>query len=548
MDDTLIEKLIDFDKNYIKNFVLETENGTKKVKNKFYKNAVIERNKYINNKLTEFEDYKRKIYRIMADRVNNLMPVDKSEKFKQDADGLYRLENIIKFIGLGSNNYKLGFCQLIQCIDGKEEVLLEKFNEVILEFINKFEIMNIEINVNDFSYSVFTKKYMEVFLNNLNNVEFKSLIKTAFEDIYFECPDILKHLKLNLSYLLFKYKEQIKNYTNKHIKQLLFDVEVKKEDVLSLYSDTKSLFEEEYKSDPFNVLNSFLNDEIKIDDYLEDKNVRKNKFNKFTVNNDFSILTDDDKNKFSCNIFNLEKDLYCLKDYYRYEFIVKDLRNRYSKVNKTRGLYNNKLKEIISLESTREKLYKNYLRANGNGFLAKYNADKVNVCKLKMNEQINKLYGLYEELYNLEIDNYLEESITEVSSLYDMFVVAYSSYYYLEKMFLEHFKNDDDFSLEEEIIRFFKFIYSPNNLFLRKLNGIDDLDLNSIVCDKYKILGIGINEEDMDKSNIDLLIEDIKFITLVYRVEKNTLSFKDIKFIYEFRKFDALELDQIDIL
>ena len=100
MDNTLIGKLIDFDKNYIKNFVLETEKGTKKIKNKFYKNAVIERNKYIYDKLTEYDDYKRKLYRIMNDRVNNLMPLDNSEKFRQDMDVLYKLEGIIKFVGL----------------------------------------------------------------------------------------------------------------------------------------------------------------------------------------------------------------------------------------------------------------------------------------------------------------------------------------------------------------------------------------------------------------------------------------------------------------
>lgn len=548
MDNALIGKLIDFDKNYIKNFVLETEKGTKKVKNKFYKNAVIERNKYINDKLTEYDDYKRKLYRIMNDRVNNLMPLDNSEKFRQDMDVLYKLEGIIKFVGLGSNNYKFGFCSLIQLIIDNEEVSLEKLNEVILEFINKFRSMDIRINISDFCYSMFTKKYMEVFLNNLNNIEFKNLTKSIFEEIYFECPDILKHLKLNLCYLLFKYKEQIKNYTNKHIKQLLVDAGVKKEEVLSLYSDTKSLFEDEYKSDPFNILNLFLNDDIRIDDYLEDRSVRKNKFNKFAINNDFSLLNDDDKYKFYCNVSNLEKDLYCLKEYYRYEFIIKDLRNRYSKINKNRGLYNSKLKEIITLENTREKLYKDYLRANGVGFLAKYNVDKVNVCKLKMNEYINKLYTLYDELNSLEIENYLEENITEVSSLYDMFVVGYSSYYYLEKMFLEHFKNDDEFSLEVEFVRFFKFIYSPNNLFLKKLNGINDLNLNNIVCDKYKILGININEDEMSENNIDLLIDDVEFIMLVYRMSKNDLTFDDIKFIYEFKKFDVVEFDQIDIL
>lgn len=548
MDSTLIEKLIDFDKNYIKDFVLDTSKGTKKVKAKFHKNAVLEKNKYVNDKIKEFNDYRLKTYHVITDRVNQIMPSDRSKKFGLDKENLCKLEDIIKFTNVSNNDYKLGFCKLIQSINDDEEISLEKINEVILEFINKFNVMNIKLEINDFSYSMFTKKYMSVFFENTNNLEFKDLMKNTFEDIYFECPDILIHLKLNLFYILSKYKNRIDLYTNNYVSKLLEKEDINKEIILSLYCDSRTLFEEEYSSDPFYILNMFLEDKKRIDDYLDDSLIRRTKFDRFCVGSDFSSLTEEEKFKYYSNINKLEKDLYCLKEFYRYEFLIKDLRSKYLKIKENRDLYNNKLKEIISEEKNRNKIYKEYLRANGIGVFAKHSLDRINTSKLKINEQIKKLNILYKELHDLEINVCLEKKIDQVSSLYDLFVQGYSSYYYLENMFNEHFKEDEEFFLEDEINRFFRFVYSPNNLFLRKLNGINESDICDIISDKYRILGINIKNEDISPDNIYSVISDVEFITLVNRVKNGTLSFENIKFICDYKKIESVDLNEVDLL
>ena len=54
VDELPITKEINIDKNHIDNFKLETETGTKRLKEKFHKEAVNNRNNYVNRQLNIF--------------------------------------------------------------------------------------------------------------------------------------------------------------------------------------------------------------------------------------------------------------------------------------------------------------------------------------------------------------------------------------------------------------------------------------------------------------------------------------------------------------
>ena len=58
IDELSIVKEINIDKVHIDNFKMDTEQGTKRVKEKFHKEAVINRNNYINKENVKFSNYK----------------------------------------------------------------------------------------------------------------------------------------------------------------------------------------------------------------------------------------------------------------------------------------------------------------------------------------------------------------------------------------------------------------------------------------------------------------------------------------------------------
>ena len=52
--ETIIDKEISINTEHVNNFKLETSSGTKKMKEKFYHNAVKERNEYVKKQLSIF--------------------------------------------------------------------------------------------------------------------------------------------------------------------------------------------------------------------------------------------------------------------------------------------------------------------------------------------------------------------------------------------------------------------------------------------------------------------------------------------------------------
>ena len=114
MNETVIEKDIEIDKNHIDNFQLESSTGTKKMKEKFYKNAASERNAYIEKELVKFEKYKKQIYAIMDSRALSMTPKDVTSEYdayrkktKEFKKGLILANSTL------TNEYKLGLSEAI---------------------------------------------------------------------------------------------------------------------------------------------------------------------------------------------------------------------------------------------------------------------------------------------------------------------------------------------------------------------------------------------------------------------------------------------------
>ena len=542
---TEISRAIEIDKNHINNFPLESEVGTKRMKENFHKNAVIQRNNYVKQQQDIFNLYTKKVYKEMKSRVDKYFPSNKNAFYDEEKKKMLEIKDAIKF----TNKYldsslKLELLPLISSIKDDTEISLDNINSTIEKFISKFLEAGVSLSVNDFTYSIFTYKYMSDYFNKDNNVN----LKDSFEAIYWECPHFLKHLKLNLWNIIDKYKKELDSYSDKLMNEKLCNLNLDKNSILKFYDDNMQKLEIDIRRDPYINLNVFLDKKRNVSDYLEDSSIRKNNFNFFVSSNDFDSLSETEKAKYYLEILDLAKTLPILKVYYRYEFIINDLKEKFSKRNENKNLYENKLKEIKKEESKRSKLFSSYLKANGIGFLAKYDEKKISVSKLQMNEEVLKLYGLYNELHELEIIYKMNKYISDISSLYDLFMLAYSSYFYLEKMFSDKFIEDNNFSINDEFIKYFDFIYDIDNVFLTKINGFVDYDITEIVAEKFKLLELKLDKTSIDKDTIDSTIDTVNFIRLIKDIMDGSLSLYEMNFIVKFTEFDEINCNETDSL
>ena len=549
MGNTVIDKEISINSEHINTFKLELESGTKKMKEKFHKSAVKERNEYVEEQIKKFNKYQVEVYRLLKLRVNSLLPNDKSNHFDSLKKNIEKEKQIIVFNNSNySIGFKLGIFKLISSIDINDDVSLNMINNTFLNIIKIFDDASIKLSVSDFTYSMFTEKYMSVFLDNIEkNNRFEEVMKKCFDSIYWECPDIIKQLKLNFWSLLEKYEEKLKIYTDAVSYQLLQKTGYDKNSLIDKYLGNVNKYNLEVSRDEFYNLDSFLSKKKNVLDYLDDSATRVKNLDQFVIDGEFKDI--EDSSKFYDNMVELAHTLSVLKLYYRYEFIIKDIQDKYSKKDANKSVFSNKLKEVNTEEGKRKKIYNDYLKACGKNLFHKVNEEKIKSDKLAINEEILKLDTLYNELHDLEIVELINKKVNSTDSLYDLFSLSYESYYYLEKMFNEHFKDSDDYSFEEELNKYFDFIYSPYNDFLKKINGFSMVDVSSVITDKYRLLGINVTNDNISVDNLDSFMDSVNYVKFIDDILKGDLSFDDINVIVKFREFEPIEVpDEVEVI
>lgn len=549
MGNTVIDKEISINSEHINTFKLELESGTKKMKEKFHKSAVKERNEYVEEQIKKFDKYQVEVYRLLKLRVNSLLPNDKSNHYDSLKKNIEKEKQIIVFNNSDySIDFKLGIFKLISSIDINDDVSLNTINNTFLNIIKIFEDASIKLTISDFTYSMFTEKYMHVFLDNIEkNNRFEEVMKKCFDSIYWECPDIIKHLKLNFWSLLEKYEEKLKIYTDTVSYQLLQKTGYDKNSLIDKYLGNVNKYNLEVSRDEFYNLDSFLSKKKNVLDYLDDSATRVKNLDQFVIDGEFKDI--EDSSKFYDNMVELAHTLSVLKLYYRYEFIIKDIQDKYSKKDANKSVFSNKLKEVNTEEGKRKKIYNDYLKACGKNLFHKVNEEKIKSNKLAINEEILKLDTLYNELHDLEIVELINKKVNSTDSLYDLFSLSYESYYYLEKMFNEHFKDSDDYSFEEELNKYFDFIYSPYNDFLKKINGFSMVDVSSVITDKYRLLGINVTNDNISVDNLDSFMDSVNYVKFIDDILKGDLSFDDINVIVKFREFEPIEVpNEVEVI
>ncbi len=512
LDNSSIIKAMEIDHNHIDSFVMETDEGTKRTKEKFYREACERKNAYIHKQQELFNQYFDATRREIDMRYSKLMPIDKTDEYEKELGEVGKLLFFIKLNSDISDSFKTNLDFTISSI--KEETSLEELNRCIQSFLDSFKEMGLVLKLDDFKYTMFTERYMKSFLENSDS----NHMHDVFEEIFFSCPDLKLQLKMNLTDIIQKYGKELSNYVSLRKKQMFQEAGVTEADLVSRYTSFRYDIGNKIAMDEFYNTRMFLMAKKKISDYITDAPARVKNYDMFAITGVYASLDEEEKKRYNSAIMGLYVTLNELKKYYNYEFMIKDLVEKYKGKDAAKTQYLNKKKEIEKEEKIRSNIYKDYIKATGVGFLAKKSEDKMNQAMLKMNGQIRKLDSLYQELRDLDV-SYQLSNISESASIYDLFMASLKSFPYLEKSFAtEEFS---DKSLEENINDLFRFLYNPNNAFLREINIFTDYNVTDIVADKYKLLKLKIDSDMISADTIDSTMESVSFINLIQNIERS---------------------------
>ena len=73
--------------------------------------------------------------------------------------------------------------------------------------------------------------------------------------------------------------------------------------------------------------------------------------------------------------------------------------------------------------------------------------------------------------------------------------------------------------------------------------AFNNLDVPEAISNKYRLLGINISVEKLEKDAMDSLLNDVSFINLIQHIENNSITMENNKFICEVNKIKPIDLD-----
>lgn len=465
-------------------------------------------NEYLEEQLKKITPMIEEAEKEISKRVEQIKKHNTEESLPEERD-LLDIAKVKRLSSLSSSSNKMNLDYYLYELSSFENNNLEKINGVILKILLAFKEVGIILTPKDFEYSEVVQKYMDTLINDYDNIE------KVFDDIYWENSNIITQIELNIRYLYFKHKKEIDKYYESLKEEPLDEyltkyIELKTNQKLNEYQNRTYLF------------NNFINHTLMLTAYSEK-----------TID---GLLTDiildrEDEDNY-LNLTKLSSSLSEYNEYLNFEYIIKDIKELFTKKEEYKGKYDLKLKDITKKE---KELFSLNKQINKTG-LFKPNLKKINELKLKRNTTITDILSLYIELDELTIQNDIYNNVTNETTYQDILKLTCFNTKYFIKLLKDQIDNLTIEDINQNITNLFEYAFGSEINIISNIAISEEKDIPKIIKDKYRLLNISINEENLNKDDIEKVQKNIEDLIIYYNIKKINLNIQDIDFIFKAEK------------
>ncbi|MCF0126831.1 MAG: hypothetical protein HUJ68_13980 [Clostridia bacterium] len=492
-------------------------------------------------KVEELKDeYQRSLNDIITEikrRANKVKNVRQNPEIKKTLETLEKFEELDLYEDLNTTYEKIKLDEKIFLLRRFYKNNLEKVNENIEECLKKFEDLGVQLKESDFKYSPHLRIYMKDFLEKSKSMKSNSAImKEAFEKVYWECPDIIVHIEINLRYLYLKYQKELEKKFRSENKKVLKELGTSEKTILGDYSALILKMEEIESIDKQLWLENFLN-KSKDPKNFEEASILK-QYDKMVVKPviDYSKT---ELNELKDNLVKLSQSLTEYTKYLKYKFIVDKVIEIYNEKDKHKNNYETQKKNIQKLESklfSANKKYEKLDKKKDSIFKKKKAPDKLKQLASDINAQILELKELYRQLDMDKVNDKIASTLTDNSTIYEVFLLASAYYTFLVEILMDKYPEMSEDELNAEVAEIRRFVTYPYITILKNINIKEEKNIALMIKDKYNLLDLNVNKPDFEEDGIDNLITNVKAVEDAYNFEKSKLSIEDIEYLLKANK------------
>ncbi|MDD4036595.1 MAG: hypothetical protein PHS45_04665 [Bacilli bacterium] len=495
----------------------------------------------------KYDEYKVRVKKYLdtKSRSFNIKGNDKNlERLRNNVSTLER----VRFILNPTNTplEKIGFDNLLYEISNYYDFNFNSLNDIINQFLNKFELAEIKLVSNDFDYTYYVHEYMVSFFEVRNKKsENYDKVSEIFEKIYWVNPEIIEHIELNFRKLIKKYEKKFTNYISKLQKEVMLKNKINSyEECLGKLKVAYTELNKAERENICDIINLAKTGEIDINNYFEDSKIRTSTYSALMIDslnlNDSEIM-----DKFYDNLEKLKTNINEYNNYIKFTPLFNDFKSQYEEhLSSSDKISNKKLKiidsKIANLENKLEKINKKVFRGEPGLFDLKNN-DDLRQLKLDSIRHANELYDLYKAYDQEYIDNkvlaILNSSLT-ISELLHL----YYSFDYFKKVAI---KRVFDLTTYDEVIEysdsFDLFAMNPTNIVTNGALLFEENDIAKVIMNRYRLDNINVTEESLDPDELDNLLDKIQLLLRISEIEESSTTVEKIWFMVQVEKINAKE-------
>jgi len=470
-----------------------------------------------------------------AIKIRSVVPDPKLDKLMQELKYMDKIDLLDKNT---TSFEKMGLDETLYILRRFYKNNLELINDSIVKCLEKFRMVGVTLDADDFNYSVYTKEYMRVFLDNVRSGDPNSTrVKDKFEQIYWKCPDIIIHIELNFRSLYLKYEKTINKYYEDAKRQITKELGVDEEEAVERYNLLQTQLIEARNKDTALILEKFLNNEKNPKDY-EESTIKKHY--KKLLEKDLEEFDGDEQREIDKNISRLQNSLYEFKNYIKYKFVYDEAVEIYKSNEKYKNIYNQKLKQIKKIETKLFKMNKKLEKYESHkGLLQKIfskNTNRLEKINVNANAQVLELRNIYIDLEQNKIKDIISNELDDSSTIYDVLLLICPFYSFLVNSIIGEFPDISQDEIQEMIGKFRRFIKYPKITIINNVKMLEDKDIVMMIKDKYNLCNINITKEDLDDENLSNLITIVNTLCEYNYIKNSKTTLDDIEFLLQATK------------
>ncbi len=385
----------------------------------------------------------------------------------------------------------------------KEEDLIDN-NKSILKMINIFKVAGISLTNKDFNYTKFVNDYMKMFFED----ELKTdKIKTVFDDIYWQCPNIMMQIELNIRHLYISDKSKLEHYIKSVNKKITSHFKNGETSILEDYNYIRQKYSQDINKN--NFILDFYNQKMDIDEYTDEK-IKD-------IISQLFIDTSDSKIEI---VKQMKNSLIEYKNYLKYKDLVDKIKELYNETLE-KDFINKTIKKINVQERKLFKLNKKFNR--------RISKTSVNKLEPKINNIIDEIKKMYDEIDTSIFKIIVKTHIKENSTIFKSLLLIIQYYTVLADYFRDKNPQITYDELDMEIKKLYDFIMDPNNTMINNITVLDEKELSDIIVTNYKMLNVNIDKSSIDDASLDELIHKLDKIIINYQLNAFNISIKELQ-------------------